>query len=323
VTWIILAVISTVLLASALKVFPRVLVENRRHEERTIGLRMWEVGIYVAGFFGSLLLFSVHIIPSGEVGVVRTFGNITGQVDEGLQFTWPWQNVEKWNIKLQTVLPESSCSNGSENCMDSFSSETQDVFVGAVVNLRVDPQDVQTLARTVGANYVERLVLPRLHQIVKDTTVRYESVDIAPAREDIRQTVRDRLGAELAARSINVDDLLITNIDFRPEFKQAIEDKVRAEQEALTEKNKVEIEIQKAEQEKQRGIAQANYLTETARGQAEANRLLNASLTPLVVQFKAIEKLGDNIQIALIPSGQGIILDPTTLFGGVTQTTGR
>jgi len=53
-----------------------------------------------------------------------------------------------------------------------------------------------------------------------------------------------------------------------------------------------------------------------AEGQAAANRLLAESLTPNVIQFEALQRLGDNIQIALIPSGQGIILDPTTLLGG-------
>ena len=44
-----------------------------------------------------------------------------------------------------------------------------------------------------------------------------------------------------------------------------------------------------------------------------------ASLTPEVIQFQAIQKLSDKIQIALIPSGQGVILDPTTLLGGVKK----
>jgi regulator of protease activity HflC (stomatin/prohibitin superfamily) len=224
--------------------------------------------------------------------------------------------VETWNIKLQTVLPDSRCSDGTPNCLDAFSSESQDVFIGAVVNLRVDPRDVQELARTVGNNYVERLVLPRLHQIVKDTTVGYKSVDVAPNREAIRQAVRDRLGTELSENSINVVDLLITNINFRPEFKDAIEAKVKAEQDALTEQNKIQIAKAQAEQIAATAEGQANKLRIEAQGQADANRLINESLTPLLIQFQALQKLADNVQIALIPSGQGIIIDPTTLFQG-------
>ncbi|MEX2230419.1 MAG: prohibitin family protein [Dehalococcoidia bacterium] len=293
-------------------------ISSRGSGERRVGAL---AAVAVCALLSVVLtgMFSVHVVQAGEVGVVRTFGSITGQVDEGFKVTWPWQDVAKWNIRLQTVVPDSQCGDGSENCLNAFSSESQDVFIGAVVNLRVDPRDVQELARTVGGNYVERLVLPRLSQIVKDTTVQYRSVDIAPNRERIRQAVRERLGAELAVNSIKVEDLLITNIDFRPEFKAAIEAKVKAEQDALTEENKVSIARAQAEQRAAEALGNANKLRIEAQGQADANRLINDSLTPLLIQFQAVQKLADNVQIALIPSGNGIIIDPATLLAGAVQ----
>jgi hypothetical protein len=47
--------------------------------------------------------------------------------------------------------------------------------------------------------------------------------------------------------------------------------------------------------------------------------LINDSLTPLLIQFQAVQKLADNVQIALIPSGNGIIIDPATLLAGAVQ----
>jgi regulator of protease activity HflC (stomatin/prohibitin superfamily) len=311
--WIFLFVCFTTALIAVLVIRPRY-TYSRSGSMNTLDLRAPAFGIYLAGFLISAFLFSSHVISAGEVGVVRTFGSITGQVGEGFQLTWPWQEVETWNIKLQTITPDSSCSNGQPSCLDAFSSESQDVFIAAVVNLRVDPRDVQELARTVGANYVDRLVLPRLHQIVKDTTVTYRSVDVAPNREAIRQAVRERLGEELAQNSINVVDLLITNIDFRPEFKAAIEEKVKAEQDALTEQNKVQIARAQAEQRAATAQGEADRLRIEAQGQADANRLISESLTPLLIQFQALQKLADNVQIALIPSGNGIIIDPATLL---------
>jgi regulator of protease activity HflC (stomatin/prohibitin superfamily) len=318
--WIFLFVVFTVILVAVFILNLRYTYGDRPGREgRTLDLRRPAAAVYAAGLLISLLGFSVHVISAGEVGVVRTFGSITGQRSEGLQLTWPWQEVETWNIRLQTVLPESRCADGSVNCLDSFSSESQDVFIRAVVNLRVDPRDVQELARTVGANYVERLVLPRLQQIVKDTTVAYKSVDIAPNREAIRQKIRERLGQELSQNSINIEDLLITNIDFRPEFKQAIEEKVKAEQDALTEQNRVQIARAQAEQRAATAQGEADRLRIEAQGQADANRLINESLTPLLIQFQALQKLADNVQIALIPSGSGIIIDPSTLLQTGTQ----
>ena len=44
---------------------------------------------------------------------------------------------------------------------------------------------------------------------------------------------------------------------------------------------------------------------------------LAASLTPMLVQFQAMQRLADNLQIALIPAGEGVIIDPTSLLGPI------
>ena len=268
---------------------------------------------------------SVHFIPAGEVGIVRTFGRITGQVSEGAKVTWPWQDVQKWDVKVRKIEPDSQCSDGTPNCLDAFSAETQDVFVTAAVNIQVNPEDIQKLARTVGTDYDSKIVLPRLYQIIKDTTVQYSSVEIAPNREQIRQEVRERLNAELSQFSINVVDLLLPNVDFRPEFKQAIEDKQIATQQAQTEANKVAIAKAQADQEiataegHAKAVAadaqgNADRLRIEAEGQADANKQITQSLTPELIQWQAVQKLSDKVQIALLPSGQGIIIDPGTLL---------
>lgn len=260
---------------------------------------------------------SIHAIEAGHVGVVYQFGGIIGQRPEGFQLIAPWQDLQIWDIRTQRIRSETKCFDGKiPDCLEAFSAETQDVFIQATVNLSVDPDDVQTLARTVGRNYVEKLVLPRLHQITKDITVRYRSVDIAPNREEIREKIRDRMKNELAERSINIEDLLIDNMDFRPEFKQAIEAKQIASQEALRQQELVAAKAAEARQKAAEAEGNAQKLRIEAQGQADANRAINESLTPLLIQFQALQKLSDKIQIALIPSGQGIIIDPATLLGG-------
>lgn len=280
-------------------------------------------GVIAAGIFILWLLasagMSVHVVDARNVGVVKTFGSITGQVGEGIQLTWPWQSVEEWDVRLKVVEPDTRCSNGAEKCMDAGSVDVQDVYVSGALNIEVDPRDVQELARNIGRSYEDTIVRNRLYQVVKQTTATYKAQDILAAREEIRTKVRAAMQAELAAYSINVTDFLITNIDFRGEFKEAIEAKVRAEQEALTERNRVDISRAQAEQKAAEAQGEADRLRIEAEGQAAANRLINESLTPLLVQFQALQKLADNVQIALIPSGEGIIIDPATLLQGSTQ----
>ena len=47
--------------------------------------------------------------------------------------------------------------------------------------------------------------------------------------------------------------------------------------------------------------------------QADANRQLSASLTPVLIQSQAIAKWSGNMP-AVLPNGGGVIIDPASLF---------
>jgi len=239
------------------------------------------------------------IINAGNVGILYRFGKIVGQVDEGFNFIAPWIFVSHANIKVQRQVLEK---------LDSFSSESQDVFVRASLNFQVSPQGVQNLYRTVGPDYYHVLIEPRVSQNFKDETVRYKSVDIAPNREQIRQAVRLRLEKELAPYSIHIVDLLLDNVDFNKEFKASIEAKQIATQRALEQKQLIEVSKAQAQQtiEQERGVGDAAL----ARAEKEslANQKIAASLTPLLVQNRMIERLSDKVQVIFVPQGQNFLL---------------
>lgn len=283
---------------------------------RTMLVRVAFVAVLVVVGGIATLTRSVKTVEAGNVGLVYRFGDIVGQRDAGISLIWPWETFRTADIRIQAVRPEGQCANGEVDCLGAFSAETQDVFVLATLNISIDPRDVQELYRTVGPQYIDRIVRPRLLQTFKDETVKFNSVDIAPAREEIRSAVLSRLRQELSEYSINVADLLIDNIDFRPEFKQAIESKQVATQEALRQQALVAAREAEARQAAAQAQGVADRLRIEAEGQATANRSINESLTPLLIQFQALQKLSDNVQIALVPSGSGLLIDPATLLSG-------
>ncbi len=260
----------------------------------------------------------VHQVPAGHEGVVSRFGAIVAQRSDGLQIIAPWESIQNADTRIQTWAFTDNKENIADGAkyagegLSSFSEETQDVFINATLNIEVSPNEIQELYRNIGKDYFDKLVPTRVRQQFKNETVKYKAVDIAPNRENIRLAVEENLRKELSKFSIDVVALLIDNIDFNPEFKAAIESKQVATQSALEQK-----ELIKAEE------AKAQQTIAAAQGVAEANRLLDASLTPNVIQFQAIQKLADNIQIALIPSGEQIIIDPTTLFGTTSTSEPR
>lgn len=244
--------------------------------------------------------FSTYQIPAGHVGVVYEFGAIRTQIGEGLQFIVPWRSAKMANIQVQRHIFDK---------MESFSQETQTVFVKASLNVNVSPQAIQELYRTVGPQYFNVLVEPRVHQNFKDEMVKYKTVDIAPNRETIRRSVRERLEKELSSHSIKVEDLLLDNIDFHDSFEQAIEAKQIATQKALEEEQKIVVERHRAAQAVEKARGEGSALFALAEKQAEANQKLSASLTPQLIQYTMIQKLAPDIRVMILPSGQNFILD--------------
>ena len=271
-----------------------------------VALRVAAVVLGVLWIGLATLASSVHQVDAGHVGVVRTFGDITDQTGAGLVVTWPFQTLEEASVRVERY---------DVTDIEAFSKETQDVFARVTVNYQVSPRAIQTLYTDVGSEYIDTLLRPRLINFFKETTVTYNTVDIAPNREEIRRTVQERLTTDLEPFSIDIVDLLVENIDFRQEFKTSIEQKQVATQEALRQQQLIEASKAGAQQKIETARGDAESVRIAAEAQAQANRLLAESLTPEVIQFQALQKLSDNVQIALLPAGQGIIIDPATLLG--------
>jgi regulator of protease activity HflC (stomatin/prohibitin superfamily) len=292
--WVIVSIIVTVL-----AVFAVINGVGVRKQGRLDQGTMWVAGallgwlVLVFGW-GATRIF--HEVPAGHVGVVYQFGGITGQVSDGLQTTWPWQSIREASIQIQ----RSTYELGQRNA--AFSQESQDVFAAATINYQVLPNAIQSLYREVGPDYEHVLIEQRVFQTFKEETVKFKAVDVAPNREVIRQRVRDRLTQQLQPYSIRVDDFQLGNLDFDPEFKVAVRNKVIAKQKAQQALN----EVQQAKYEAEKVLATAN-------GQARANLRLSHSLTQELIRYTLVQKLGPNLQVIAVPSNS--IFNATDLFG--------
>ena len=270
------------------------------------------VGFLIWGIITLAIMWSP--VGAGHVGLVKGIsGTYVDQLGEGSHWVAPWKTVQVVSVQNQTFVAPGDCLNGQKNCLDSFTKDNNDSFVVGSLNWHIDPENVLTLYTTY-PDFEKKIIESRFAQAVKDETVKYVADQIAPNREAIRVAVRDRLKADLAQYSISADDFLLPNIEFHTELKNSFEQKAQAAVDAQTEQNKVAISIAQANQKQQAAIGDANALIETARGQAEANRLVSASITPVLVQWQMVQKLADNISVMLLPASGGSILDISRLL---------
>jgi len=235
---------------------------------------------------------SVHTVGQREVAIVYNFsGTIAGKKDAGVVNTWPWQHVKKENIGIQ----HEEFDLGAQNA--AVSKDQQQIFAKLFLNYRIEPGHVVDLYKNVGPGWKTILLDARVLQDFKEITATFTTPEITANREQLRVQTKARLQEELNAYDIKVVDVFVKNLGFSQSYQDAIERKQKQVQDALTAQAKVAQVTAEANQKVAAADGEARANVARAKGDATANRLRQKSLTKLLVQQLAIEKLNPNVEV--------------------------
>ena len=224
------------------------------------------VAIVIIGFL------SLKKVDGGEGGVLfRASGGIDTErtYGEGWTFVAPWNKLHVYNVRQQEVLEDMAVlsSNGLEISLE-VSSWYQPQF-----------KDLAKLHQEKGENYLEDVVKPSIRSASRSVIGRYTPEEIYSTKRDaIQSEIFEETKKILDKQFIQLNEILVRDITLPPTIKTAIEGKLRQEQESL----EYEFKLQKAQKEAQKVKIEAE-------GKAEANRILNASLSPNILKEKGIE----------------------------------
>ncbi len=258
--------------------------------ERTIDVFEWRgprrrtIGIVI--LFLILFIFvwgSFVIIPAGHRGVVLWWGSVEKRVmGEGLNFKVPIaERVIKVDVRVQPHPFKE---------IDAASKEYQMVKLTGMMNFHIDPAFVNVLYQKVGLDFANKVIDPAFNDFVKEVVPNYPITEILPKREEIRKRAMTKLGENLARYHIIVDDIYISNIRFSPEYEKAIEAKQVAQQQVETQRQILAQREIEAQQKVVSAKGEAEAILVVAQGQAKANEMLSRSISPILVEYKGIEK---------------------------------
>ena len=268
-------------------------------------------GLAIFAFLFLIGTFFVHPISAGHVGIVTSFGKVQPEtLKPGLNLIAPLVNsVTDVDTRVRGI-PFGQDPNAR---FGAASREYQDVFMSGTLNVHVDQNKAVDLFQNVGLDFDQKLVIPFFATTIKEIVPQYGIGEVLAKREEIRQKTVVKLQEKLALYGIVVDDVAIGNIDFSEQYKQAIEAKQVAEQQVQTESQI--LAQRKIQADQARAVAQgtADAAVISATGQAEANRLLQQSLTDELIRYTLIQKLGPEINTIILPDNQSFILDPSAL----------
>lgn len=258
--------------------------------ERTIDVFEWRgprpktIGmvIFILIFF-ILAWGSFVIIPAGHRGVVLWWGSVEKRVmGEGLNFKVPIaERVIKVDVRVQPHPFKE---------IDAASKEYQMVKLTGMMNFHIDPAYVNVLYQKVGLDFANKVIDPAFNDFVKEVVPNYPITEILPKREEIRKRAMTKLGENLARYHIIVDDIYIANIRFSPEYEKAIEAKQVAQQQVETQRQILAQREIEAQQKVVTAKGEAEAILVVAQGQAKANEMLSRSISPILVEYKGIEK---------------------------------
>lgn len=271
---------------------------------------------------GIILLITVifgswYIINPGERGILITLGktDIDPKV-EGFHLKVPMiQKVIKMDIQTQKYETKASAA----------SSDLQIVSTDIAVNYHLAQDSVVIIYSEIGVDYGTRIIQPAVQETVKAATAHYSAEQLITKRNSVKDEIDMALAERLLKKGIIMETTSITNFDFSAQFNAAIEQKVTAEQNALTQKNK----LAQVEYEAQQLVATANGQRDAkiaaaeaeakqkilvAESEAKALELQKNQITPALLELRKIEvqsKLADrwngNYPQYYMTGGNGVV----------------
>lgn len=244
------------------------------------GVSGWALlGIFgiVIGIIVIIILSFVTFVPAGHRGVLLTWGAVEDQIfQEGLNFRTPIaQSVVIMSVQTQKFSSEES----------SASKDLQIVTTEVTVNYRLDSSSVNRVYQELSLDFEDRIILPAIKEAVKASTAKFNAEELINKRDLVKAEIEEALKMRVENfGGIYVQAISITNFKFSPEFDEAIEQKVTAEQ--LFFKSENDLKRIKIEAQQKIAIAEAEARAIQIQGEALRD-------SPDLLTLRQIEMLRD------------------------------
>ncbi len=249
--------------------------------------------IFVIVLVVILISKSAVTIGSGEAGVLyKTFGGgvVTDEppLGEGFHIVAPWNKVYIYEVRQQEVFEK----------MNVLSSNGLDIKLDASAWFQPKYAELGKLHQEKGEDYVQRVLLPTIRSAARSVVGRYTPEQLYSSKRDaIQAEIFEETKKIVDDEYIQLNEILVRDVTLPPTIKDAIERKLKQEQESL----EYEFRLITADKEAQKQRIEAQ-------GKADANRILSASLNDQILRDKGIEatlKLSESANSKIIVVGGG------------------
>lgn len=238
----------------------------------------------IPGLVGLLLLIPacLYSVDVGEVAVIRNMGGSLAGHSEDAGFHWktPWQSVIKYDTRNNLInfykdtdyKYDGGSAVGKQVTVNDRSGASADIDIQ--VNYSLDPSAAEYLYSEYGKQqtFTQNYISNDLRSVAREQSGRFDTLTMLTNRGEYTKAVQD------------------------VRYGEAITKK-------YTEAQAAEIDKQKALNEQQVAKTEAETKKIKAQGEADANAVLNESLTDNVLKQHYIDALSNADQLVVVPDG--------------------
>lgn len=247
--------------------------------------------------FGFLILFLMIILSNttfltikpGEKGVLfERLGdglNKEKVYPQGFHIIMPWNTMYIYDVRT---------NEGFEK-MDVLSKNGLNIAIELSYRYSPKPDKIGYLHDEIGTDYLSRILEPEIRSATREVIGQYLPEELySTKREAIQDEIFKQTKNAVDPKHLLLDAVLIRSVKLPANLEAAIEQKLKEEQLSLQYEYKLDRERKEAE----RKIIEAQ-------AKADANKILNASLTDKILKDKGIEA---TLELAQSPNSKVVIV---------------
>jgi regulator of protease activity HflC (stomatin/prohibitin superfamily) len=231
-----------------------------------------------------LLMFTERV-PEGKVAVVYSpSGGATEVLNPGWHVIGLFEKTQEYPTRVTIVKTE----------VGTTTQDGKKLTLPARYEFKVDKKHVLDIFKELGSQDIEQIqegyLYQRLFKATRDTVADYSVLDIFGAGSGKASAeITTKMAENSKGLGFLVTDVTLGNPKVDKETQRAIDERVKAAQQLEKLKLDKQIAQETAEKKKIEAEGNAKAKIENARGEAEANRLLEQSITPELLKKLEME----------------------------------
>ena len=270
-----------------------------------------------------ILFGTFYTIDAGDRGIILTFGKPNLEVMQpGLHVKIPiFQSLIVYSVRTQTIHFDNPLKTGAitpseYDALSGASKDLQMVQTAVIVNYHINEKDVLNIYQQYGDQhtYQVNILEPIIRNTVKATTAHFNANDLVDNRSEVVKETTDVLDTQFISKSAVLDNFNIVNFAYSDQYSKAIEEKATAQQNALTEQNKL-VAVQYQAQQR---VAQAKGEADAIAIQVQA---INQQGGQSYVNLQAISRWNGQLPVVMGGNSMPFIDMRTIGIGGAVGST--